>query len=244
MKSILFKTTIFALLANLIFVAQFAMAQTSTSSVVLKNAKTIYLTFDADMTVYMKNKLLSGKVKEWYDPEIISYLEEKKIPATIFVTGLFAEIYSQEIKQWTDNNLLIENHTYDHSAFESPCFGLKVLKLNKDKLAEIKKTQDILFKITGKNPKLFRYPGLCHNSSDDFLVRNMGLSINNGSLTANDAFNKNYASIVKTVLARAKDQSVILMHLGGPNAPSTSQALKQIIPQLEKMGFTFKSLDN
>ena len=244
MKNPLFKETILALLVVLIFVARPTMAQTASSSVILKKEKIIYLTFDADMTIYMKNKLLSGRVKEWYDPAIISYLEKEKIPASIFVTGLFAEIYPKEIKQWSDSNLLIENHTYDHSAFESPCFGLNVIKSNQEKISEIKKTQNILFKITEKYPKLFRYPGLCHNSADDLLIKNIGLSINNGNLTADDAFNKNYENIAKTVLNHAKNKSVILMHLGGPNAPSTYRALKIIIPQLQKKGFIFKPLEN
>ena len=145
---------IIILLAVIIFGARPTGAQTeSSSATAAKDKKTIYLTFDADMTPHMENELRSGKVKEWYDPKIISYLEDQKIPATIFVTGLFARLYPKEIKQWSDNGLLIENHTYDHGAFEAPCFGLDVLKSDKDKVAEIKKTQDILFKLTGKMPK-------------------------------------------------------------------------------------------
>ena len=208
LKSTTFRLVIFSLLINIIFLTQAARTQTLIPSPTIKKEKIIYLTFDADMTIYMKNKLLGGQVKEWYDPKIINYLEEEKIPATIFVTGLFTEVYPQEIKQWSDNSLQIENHTYDHSAFQSPCFGL------------------------------------CHNSKDDLLVKNMGLLVNNGNLTANDAFNKNYLSIVKTVISQAKDKSIILMHLGGPNAPATNQALRQIIPQLKKNGYIFKSLED
>ena len=244
LKSTTFRLVIFSLLINIIFLTQAARSQTLIPPPTLKKEKIIYLTFDADMTIYMKNKLLGGQVKEWYDPKIINYLEEEKIPATIFVTGLFTDVYPQEIKQWSDNSLQIENHTYDHSAFQSPCFGLSVLKSDKEKISEINKTQKIIFKLTNKYPKLFRYPGLCHNSKDDLLVKNMGLLVNNGNLTANDAFNKNYLSIVKTVISQAKDKSIILMHLGGPNAPATNQALRQIIPQLKKTGYIFKSLED
>lgn len=244
LKLTVFRLGIFSLLTNLFFLAQIVRAQHLIPPLNLKNEKIIYLTFDADMTPYMKNQLLGGQVKEWYDPKIIAYLEEKKIPATIFVTGLFAEIYPQEIKQWSDNNLLIENHTYDHSAFQSPCFGLNVLQSDKEKIFTINKTQEIIFKLTKKYPQLFRYPGLCHNSKDDLLVSKMGLIVNDGNLTANDAFNKNYLSIVKTVINKAKDKSVILMHLGGPNASATNRALRQIIPELEKKGYIFKSLED
>lgn len=243
MKRAILKSITAALLIAAIFIARQTKAQTASASPVLsKDEKVIYLTFDADMTPHMKNELLTGKIKAWYDPAIISYLEDKKIPATIFVTGLFAEVYSKEIKQWSENGLLIENHTYDHSAFRYPCFGLNVLRSDKEKRAEISKTQDIIFKLTGEIPKLFRYPGLCHNSADDKLVKDLGLTIDNGNLTAGDAFNKNSASIVKTILNKTKDRSVILMHLGGPNAPAADRALKQVIPLLQKKGFIFKAL--
>lgn len=242
-KRTISKSIAAALLIAAIFIARQALAQTSSSSPALpKDEKVIYLTFDADMTPHMKNELLAGKIKAWYDPAIISYLEDNKIPATIFVTGLFAEAYPKEIKQWSENGLLIENHTYDHSAFRYPCFGLNVLRSDKEKRAEISKTQDIISKLTGKTPKLFRYPGLCHNSSDDKLVKDSGLAINNGNLTAGDAFNNDPKSIVKTILNKAKDRSVILMHLGGPNAPAAGRALKQVIPLLQKKGFVFKAL--
>jgi peptidoglycan/xylan/chitin deacetylase (PgdA/CDA1 family) len=191
------------------------------------------------MTPYMKSELTTGKVKTWYDPNIISYLETKKIPATIFVTGLFAETYPKEITQWSNDGLLIENHTYDHSAFNSPCFGLKILKTDQEKKDEITKTQNIIFNLTGKTPTLFRYPGLCFKTSDNKLVTNLGLTINNGNLNSGDPFNKNPNSIIKTVASKAKDSSVILMHLGGPNAPSSYKALEKLIPILKKKGFNF-----
>ena len=207
-----------------------------------ESKKTIYLTFDADMTPYMKKELSSGKVKSWYDPKIISYLEESKIPATIFVTGLFAETYQEEIKQWSENNLRIENHSYDHSAFNAPCYGLKILKSDKEKRDEIIQTQNIIFKLSGKKPTMFRYPGLCHSLSDDKLVTDLDLTINNGNLTAGDAFNKNQDSIVKTISSKIKNGSVILMHLGGPNSPAAGEALKRLVPLLNKKGFIFKAI--
>ncbi len=243
MKRAISKTIAAALLIIAAFASRPVMSQTSSSSPVRpKKEKIIYLTFDADMTPYMKKELLSGKIRSWYDPAIIAYLEDKKIPAAIFATGLFAELYPKEIKQWSEKGLAIENHTYDHSAFRYPCFGLNVLKSDKEKKTEIKKAQEIIFGLTGKAPRLFRYPGLCHNASDDKLVQDSGLTIDNGTLTAGDAFNKNPKSIVKTILSHAKDRSVILMHLGGPNAPAAGRALKQAVPLLQKKGFIFKAL--
>ncbi len=205
--------------------------------------KVVYFTFDADMTPLMKQKLEDGKVKSWYSKNLTSYIEKENIPVTIFVTGMFAEIYPDLIKELAQNsNIVIGNHTYDHSGFESPCYGLKIIKSDKEKIDEIEKTQSILKSLIGYNPKYFRHPGLCHNNHDDVLVKNIGLIVSDGSLVSGDAFNNNAKYIEKNVLNNIHDGSVVVLHLGGPYAPATESAFKYIVESLKKQNYVFKSL--
>jgi peptidoglycan/xylan/chitin deacetylase (PgdA/CDA1 family) len=206
--------------------------------------KTVYLTFDADMTPGMKARLEKKKVSAWYDQALIDGLRKEGVPATIFATGIFAEVYPDLLRELSaDGRFSIQNHTYDHSAFAWPCFGLPSLKTDEQKREEIGRTQDIIEKVTGKRPAFFRYPGLCGNDPhDDAIVGSFGLTVNDGTLVSGDAFSRHPDRIIKTVLDHATDGSVIVMHLGGPNAPSTADAVAHLIPELRARGFRFAKL--
>ena len=210
------------------------------SAKTVQAAKTVILSFDADMTPAMIKKLDSGKIKAYYDQAIIDLLAKENIPARIFVTGLFAERYPALIRELAAlPNITIGDHTYDHASFEPGCYGLATLKTAKEKIDEITKTQALLQQMTGRAPVYFRYPGSCRTAADDALVASVGLTIDNGNLTSGDAFNKSADKIVATVMAKVEDGSDILFHLGGPNAPATAVALPKIIVGLKDRGFGF-----
>lgn len=205
--------------------------------------KVVYLTFDADMTPSMKKRLHEGKVSAWYSKDLVSYLETEKVPATIFVTGMFAEIYPNIIKEMaTHPTIEIANHTYDHSVFEGPCYGLKVIKTDTEKIQEMQRTQDILTALIGHTPTFFRHPGLCHNAHDDGLAKKVGLTVSDGDLVSGDAFNTSSKSVIKAVVRNVHDGSVIIMHLGGPNAPATDVAVKALVTKLRAEHYTFAIL--
>jgi peptidoglycan-N-acetylglucosamine deacetylase len=228
---------------NLAIVSNAKAVNSKISSV---QTKTVYLTFDADMTEGMRARLLNGSVQSWYDPQIIKYLQSNNIAASIFSTGMFAEVYSKLIKELgADPNFSIENHSYDHPGFESPCYGMNIISTDQQKSDQVARTQQILNFISGQTPKYFRFPGLCHNQHDDQLISMFGLSSVDAPanlLISDDAFNPSPQRIIQNILNHAKNGSIILMHLGGPNAPETFSALKIVVPQLQKQGFGFAKL--
>jgi len=202
--------------------------------------KTVYLTFDADMTRGMQAQVQNGAIKNWYDPELFKYLEQEKIPATIFVTGLFVETYPDLIKELSKSGLIkFENHSFDHLAFTSNCYNLRSAGSDQQKNAEIVTAQSAIKLATGTVPEYFRFPGLCHTEKDLDLVKQTGLKILDADVVAGDAFNKNAQSIENKVLGNTKSGDVILFHVGGPNAPKTLEALKKIVPKLKERGLNF-----
>jgi len=206
-------------------------------------SKSVYLTFDADMTPFMKEKLDKGIVSSYYSKDLVSYLEKEKIPSTIFVTGMFAEIYGDLIKEMGKYpEIEIANHSYSHPGFENPCYKLKTISTDAAKIEETEKTQKILTALTGITPKYFRHPGLCHNEHDDLLAKKMGLIVSDDGITSGDAFNKNPKNIIRNVLSKVHDGSVIIMHLGGPNAPAIDVAIKGMVDKLKEDGYAFKVL--
>ncbi len=198
----------------------------------------IALTFDADMTESMLRELKNGQVKSWYDTSIVQTLTARHIPATIFVTGLWAETYPDALKDIAKNPLFeIGNHSYDHDAFSVPCYHLKKAE---DKKSEILKTQKIIHDLTGITPTLFRFPGGCFNSDDVNLVRSLDLTVVGWDVVSKDAFQKNKQAIIYQTLHHVENGSVIIMHLNGNrNAPETGDALGTVIDSLQKEGFHF-----
>lgn len=210
-----------------------------------RNKKLIALTFDADMTPKMKAKLSSGFVKSWYNKNIIDILRKNNVPATLFLTGMWAEIYPDATKDLANDPLFeIGNHSYSHPAFSFPCSNLKEIS-NSDDLFQIQKTQEILKNLTGKTPIYFRFPGGCFDSFDINAVHQQHLDIIQWDFASNDGFNKNADSISKRIINKVKPGSIIVMHMmGGPNAPETDIALPSIIKALEEKGYRFVKISD
>lgn len=205
--------------------------------------KIVYLTFDADMTPKMALEIRQKKVQLWYDPALLTYLTSERIPFTIFMTGMFAEQYPETARSLAKNpRVSIQNHSYDHFGFVGQCFRLAVLTTDRERRREIERTQIILKKMTGRTPTLFRYPGLCRSAETDVVVNNAGLTVSDGTLISGDAFAHDPQKIVTKILFQVRAGSEIVLHLGGPNAPSTTTAVRTVVPLLMARGFSFATL--
>lgn len=202
-----------------------------------------YLTFDADMTPKMKRDMESGRVSKWYSPGIIEYLKENDIPATIFVTGMFAEAYPELVLDMAQSGFSIQNHTYSHKAFTKNCYNLGYAETKEEKHFELQRTQEILTAISGKTPRYVRLPGLCTNAEAKQIMKEMGLMESNSGVVSDDAFQHSLDEVVQNVLKKVTDgKNIIILHAGGPNAIHTEAALKIIVPNLKKRGYRFEKM--
>lgn len=206
-----------------------------------RDKKMIALTFDADMTPLMLKKIQTKEVKTLYDKRITDTLIETSTPATIFITGLWAKTYPEETKAISQNQLFeIANHSLTHGSFTKNCYTLSQVY---DKNKEIIETQKILQNLTGLTPKYFRFPGGCYEKEDLKTVNTAGLESVQWDVISGDAFQKDSNKIANTVINKATNGSIIVMHLNGaPNAPGTAKALPSIIKELKKNGYTFVTL--
>ena len=85
-----------------------------------------------------------------HTPRILNILEENNIKATFFLIGSKIETYPELVKRIYEEGHIIGNHT-----FSTPSYTL----WNSNKIYEdIRKTNDIIYKITGKFPFFFRPP--------------------------------------------------------------------------------------
>jgi len=203
----------------------------------------VALTFDADMTQGMLQQLNGGAVRSWYNREVRDVLDAERVPATIFLTGLWAATYPEEAHSLAVDPLFeIGNHSYDHPAFRTPCYGLAGAV---DRLGEVTSAQAAIQAVTGITPKLFRFPGDCYNQGDVAMAGGLGLTVVSGDVRGGDAFNLSAVSVASTVLSHLRPGSIVILHIhGGANAPMTATALRSIIPAVRARGLDFTTVSS
>ena len=205
-----------------------------------REKKQVALTFDADMTPQMKKDLDTGETKNSYNQKIVEILNQTQTKATVFASGMWIEYYPEVTKELAANPLFeFGNHSYSHPSFDGFCWGLHLIT-DAEEQPEIQKTQDLLKQYTGKENKLFRFPGGCYSQKDIELTQKNGLYVVHWDSVGNDGFNDDAQNIEKNVLSSAQNGSVIVLHFNGyPNSPKTAEALPKIISTLKEKGYEF-----
>jgi len=197
----------------------------------------VALTFDLDMTPDMAAAARAGF--KWINTDATSYLESMNVHATLFMTGIWAEVYPAEARRLARNaNLEIGNHSYSHPAFHSPCYQLAAVG-HTAQLGQVQRAQQAIERVTGLTPKFFRFPGGCYDRAALDTVHAAGLIPVQWNVNSIDAFNPYPRQIASTVLNGVKPGSIVVMHLMRGNAPSSAAALRLIIPALQRRGYEF-----
>ena len=206
-----------------------------------RSDRLVALTFDADMTPGMLGLLSRGTVQSWYNREVIDVLRAERVPATLFLTGLWASTYPDDARALAADPLFeIGSHTFDHAAFRTPCYGLAAAS---DRGWELDEAQRVIQAVTGTSPTLVRSPGDCYGQDDVHLARQKGLKVISGDVRAGDGFNPSAAAVANRVISKSMPGSIVVMHLHGPPyAPMTATALRHIIPALRQRGFEFATV--
>lgn len=204
-----------------------------------RQALQVALTFDTDMTPGMLQNLKTGRVKSYNPTELYRLLEQNQVKATFFLTGLWIETYPEQARKLAQNPLFeLSNHSYSHPGFTQPCYGLPDVEPAK-KAEEILKTQRLLAQL-GINNRYFRFPGGCFSPDDLALAARQGLQVVHWDAAGEDGGQTNPDIIVRNVLNRVQNGSIIVLHSqGGPRLPATIPALRRLIPALKARGFAF-----
>ena len=217
-----------------------APAQPSVIFSVATRDRVVALTFDLDMSPSMAAALRSGTVRSWVDRDALAQLRARNVPATLFMTGLWAQAYpglARELAQ--SGQFEIGNHSYSHPAFHLPCYGLSGSPAA-GLASEVDRAQQAIHAVTGVAPSYFRFPGGCLDQRVVSMVHAHGLTPVQWSLNSLDAFNGSSVQIARTVIGGVHPGDIVIMHLmGGPNAPASGAALRLILPALQAQGYRF-----
>ena len=215
----------------------------SIRSVNTKGEKIIALTFD----IGEQNNDFAG-----YDGQIIDYLRDNNIKATLYLGGKWMATHSERAMQLiADPNFEIGNHAWTHG-------NLRVLR-GQDIIDQIQFTQaqyevlleelynrDCAKALPRKDipPAIatFRYPyGTC-NAASIRVVNNLGLPTVQWNLVTGDPSKGQSAKrIARYNQSAAKPGSIIVMHANG-RGWNTGAALPMALPNLRNKGFRFVTI--
>jgi len=191
------------------------------------NQKKIALTFD-------------DGPNEPYTSQILDILKTYNIKATFFLIGKNVETYPEVAKRMAKEGHCIGNHTYNHPEL--------MLKLRIQIERQIKKAEEIIFKVTGIRPYLFRPPYGLDNPWVFVEAEKMGYLIIKWSVSGGNGGKEiSYDKILNKVLNKVENGSIILLHDGnrlikGADRSQLVRALPLIIEMLENKGYQFVTI--
>lgn len=200
--------------------------------------KTVALTFDADMTADQGPRAASGE--HFDNPGLIAALRELKVPATVFMTGKWADQYPAEARDLGhDPQFEVANHSWSHYAFTADCYGLPTVDSG-GMAAEVQRAYTSL-RAAGVPHAMpyFRFPGGCYDQRALRALSGLGVTAVQWDVVSGDAFATDADAVTRQVLDGVKPGSVVIMHCTRSAAPTTERVVRTVVPELRKRGYRF-----
>ncbi|MFH8470264.1 polysaccharide deacetylase family protein [Streptomyces sp. NPDC017991] len=200
--------------------------------------RTVALTFDADMTADQGPRAAAGE--RFDNPRLIGTLRRLKVPATVFMTGRWAEEYPWQARAIGRDPLFeVANHSYSHHAFTEDCYGLPTVPAQGMR-ADVERAFSAFREAGIEHPMpYFRFPGGCYDRRALKALSGTGVTAVQWDVVSGDAFATDARAVARQVLDGVRPGSVVVMHCTRSAAPATEAALRTIVPELRERGYRF-----
>lgn len=200
--------------------------------------KVVALTFDADMTADEGPRAAAGE--HFDNPGLIALLRRLKVPATVFMTGRWAEQYPAQARSiGTDPLFEIGNHSYSHYAFTSPCYGLPTVEKAAMR-GEVERAAGAIRATGARNVvPYFRFPGGCYDDASLRALAPEKVTAVQWDVVSGDAFATDADAVAEQVLDGVRPGSLVVMHCTRSAAPVTDEAVGRVVPELRERGYRF-----
>ncbi|MGL5634487.1 MAG: polysaccharide deacetylase family protein [Sarcina sp.] len=167
--------------------------------------------------------------------EILDLLDKYNAKGTFFVIGRWVKYpdnNEEKIREISKRGHEIGNHSFQHPNF---------LKINRKQIEkEIVMTEKIIYDITGKGSKYFRFPSGGFTNDAVKQINELGLTSIQWSKDSLDWMNKGLDFEYKNVMKNINAGDIVLFH---NNGKYTVKNLDMIIPELQKQGYDFVTID-
>ncbi len=151
-------------------------------------------------------------------PKILEVLSKENIKASFFLIGKNAEQYPSLVNEIINQGHVVANHSYCH---QNSLGFFNEAKLRRD----FEKCNNIITKITGRQPAFFRPPfGVTNPRFANVLAKLNMVSIG-WSIRSLDTIITSTEALLKKIVPSLKRGSIILLH-------DTQQVTLDVLPQL------------
>lgn len=176
-----------------------------------------------------------------YTACILDILAQHNVKATFFLLGRNVERYPDLARRIAAEGHVIGNHGYSHHE-------LKVLSRKRIR-QEIEKGYAVIHATTGESPVLFRPPFGLFNRAVISEMKEAGQQLIHWSLSPKDWARPRESVLVRRVVKRVRNGSIILLHDSHPFKESgrrdrTVNALPLLIESLREKGFEFATVSD
>ena len=200
------------------------------------NEKVIALTMDA----------CGSPLGMGYDEELINFLKQEKVPATLFINARWIDKNLNTFKTLASNPLFeIANHGLEHkpaSVNGKSIYGLDGSKNIEEFVDEIELNARKIEQITNKRPVYFRsgtayYDEVAVKIANKLNHQVIGFSILGD---AGATFSKEK---VESAFLKAKNGEIVIIHMNHPESQTADGTIKAI-KELKQKGFRFVRLSD
>jgi len=196
--------------------------------------RVIVLTFDA-----------CGSPKgKGVDMDLIHFLEQEKIPATLFINARWIDANPELFQKLAANPLFtIANHGYQHrpaSVNGRSIYGIDGTKDVGELVDEIELNARKIEQLTGKRPRYYRSGTAYYDEIAVKIAERLGHQVVGFSVLG-DAGATFSREQVTAALLTSGPGSIVILHMNHPES-GTGQGVMAAVPLLKKRGFRFVSL--
>ena len=203
---------------------------------IVTQKKIIAFTFDA----------CGGKNGDGYDKELIDYLRNENVPATLFISGKWIDSQFNRFLDLSRDSLFeIENHGFNHK----PCsvegdsiYGIHGTKNIEQAFDEVEANARKIEALTKHYPHFYRSATAYIDEAGAAMAAKLAITPISYEVLSGDAIPfASETTIKENVLKNIRPGAIIIMHFNHPEW-NTKEAMVRIVPALKEMGYSFVHL--
>lgn len=179
-----------------------------------------------------------------YDEELIQFLIEEDIPATLFLAGQWIQSYEEEFMELSNQPLFeIANHGYHHKPLSvngESAYSISGTENVEEVVDEVIQNQLLIEELTGISPNYFRSGTAYYDDVSVEIVNELGLEVVNYNVLGDAGGTFNTHQIAST-FETAEKGSIFLFHMNQPDGDIAS-GVREGVMNLKEKGFEFVQL--
>ncbi|MFO7802192.1 MAG: polysaccharide deacetylase family protein [Desulfovermiculus sp.] len=180
-----------------------------------------------------------------YDSELIEYLRQEGIPATLFITCLWIEENQGVFEELAQDPLFsIANHGTRHlplSVSGEETYGIKGTEGPEEIVQEVLPCSRRIEEVVGQQPRYFRSGTAHYDELAVRMVNDLGLEVIGFTVAADKGATLSREEIAKR-MQEVEPGGIILAHMNRPGS-EVAEGLKEGISGLERQGYRFVHLE-